>query len=84
MNTRGQFCTMMQLNGQTVVTRSTSTYRTELSLCQLITSLSSNVAVSTELNDFKRVCSIDEPRQLRLILLYGDDEKQQFVNSYFR
>lgn len=28
------------------------------------------MAVSTELNDFKRVWSIDEPRQRRLILLY--------------
>lgn len=54
---------------QTVVTLSTSTYRTELSFCQHITSLSSNVAVSIELRDFKRVCKIDDPRKLRLIFL---------------
>lgn len=61
-----QFCALC---GQTVVTLSTSTYRTELSLCQQITSFSSNVAVSMELSDFKRVCSIDVPRNLRRILL---------------
>lgn len=33
----------------TVVTRSTSTYRTELSLCQQITSLPSMIAVSDEM-----------------------------------
>lgn len=56
---------------QTVVTRSTSTYRTELSVCQLMTSFSSNVAVSMELSDFSRVCRMDEPRHWRRIRLYS-------------
>lgn len=60
---------MIELSGQTVVTRSTSTYRTELSFCQQITSLSSIVAVSMELSDFKRVCNIELPLHRRFILL---------------
>lgn len=63
----------------TVVTRSTSTYRTELSFCQQITSLSSKVAVSMELSDFKRVCSIDDPRKLRLILLF--EKYREYYNK---
>ena len=42
----------------TVVTRSTSTYRTELSLCQQITSFPSMIAVSEEML-FSRCCDID-------------------------
>lgn len=64
-----QFCAIC---GQTVVTLSTSTYRTELSLCQQITSFSSKVAVSMELSDFKRVCNIDVPRNLRRIFLHKE------------
>ena len=68
-----QFCTIFSSVriefGQTVVTRSISTYRTELSLCQQITSFSSNTAVSMELSDFRRVCSTDAPRNFLLIFL---------------
>lgn len=54
---------------QTVVTRSTSVYRTELSFCQHIRSLSSKVVVSIELRDFKRVCNTEDPRKHRFIIL---------------
>lgn len=62
-----QFCT---LRGQTVVTRSISTYRTELSLCQQMISFSSNTAVSIELSDLSLVWRTDVRRQLRLIFRY--------------
>lgn len=68
-----QFCAIFMRavieSGQTVVTRSISTYRTELSLCQQITSFSSKTAVSMELSDLRRVCNTEEPLNFLLIFL---------------
>lgn len=52
-------------NRHTVVTLSTSTYRTELSLCQQITPFSSIIAVSEE-RLLSRVCKKDLGRRLHL------------------
>lgn len=68
-------------DGHTVVTRSTSTYRTESSLGQQITSFSSNIAVSDD-KLLRRCWKADRRLRHERITAICDDDENIVLNLY--